>query len=64
MGNIEHKLEKLGITLGEVPQAVATYVPAKQTGNLVYTSGNDCRIGGVLMMKGKAGSELTGSLPG
>lgn len=59
MGKIEQLLEEKGIVLGEVPPAVATYVSAKQTGNLVYTSGNDCRINGVLMMTGKVGSDLT-----
>ncbi|GGD73492.1 RidA family protein [Paenibacillus nasutitermitis] len=59
MGNVERILEEKGIVLGEVPKAVATYVSAKQVGNLVYTSGNDCRINGVLMMTGKVGSDLT-----
>ncbi|HZG76941.1 MAG TPA: RidA family protein [Paenibacillus sp.] len=59
MGNAENKLKELGITLEAVPPAVANYVPAKQVGNVVYTSGNDCRIGGVLMMTGKVGSDLT-----
>lgn len=59
MGNAERALEEKGIRLGKVPPAVAAYVPAKQVGNLVYTSGNDCRIDGVLMMTGKVGSDLT-----
>ncbi|MFC4304074.1 RidA family protein [Cohnella boryungensis] len=59
MGNAERALEEKGIRLDKVPPAVAAYVPAKQVGNLVYTSGNDCRIDGVLMMTGKVGSDLT-----
>lgn len=59
MGQVEAKLEQLGITLGEVPAAVANYVPAKQVGKVVYTSGNDCRVDGVLMYTGKIGSDLT-----
>lgn len=59
MGAVEQRLEKLGIVLGEVPPAAANYVPAKQAGSLVYTSGNDCRIDGVLMMTGKVGSDLS-----
>jgi hypothetical protein len=41
VGNAERALEEKGIRLGKVPPAVAAYVPAKQVGNLVYTSGND-----------------------
>lgn len=59
MGQVEAKLEQLGITLGEVPAAVANYVLAKQVGKVVYTSGNDCRVDGVLMYTGKIGSDLT-----
>ncbi|WP_044481111.1 RidA family protein [Paenibacillus antibioticophila] len=59
MSMVEERLAAAGIVLGEVPPAVANYVPAKQTGNLVYTSGNDCRINGVLMYTGKVGAQLT-----
>ncbi|MFB9278481.1 RidA family protein [Cohnella cellulosilytica] len=58
-GRIERRLDELGIRLGAVPPAVATYVPAKTVGSLVYTSGNDCRVDGVLMLAGKVGSDLT-----
>lgn len=59
MGNVEKLLQEKGIVLGKVPPAVATYVPAKQVGNIVYTSGNDCRIHGTLMLTGKVGADLT-----
>ncbi len=59
MAQIERKLEELGIVLGKVPTPVAEYVPAKTVGNLVYTSGCDCRINGKLMYEGKVGSDLT-----
>lgn len=59
MGKVEQRLQEKGIVLGKVPPAVATYVPAKQVGNVVYTSGNDCRINGTLMLTGKVGSDLT-----
>ncbi|WP_405110418.1 RidA family protein [Paenibacillus sp. FSL K6-1217] len=59
MGKVEQLLQEKGIVLGKVPPAVATYVPATQAGNLVYTSGNDCRINGTLMLTGKVGSDLT-----
>jgi enamine deaminase RidA (YjgF/YER057c/UK114 family) len=59
MSKVEQILADKGIILGEVPIAVAKYVPAKQVGNIVYTSGCDCRINGVLMFEGKVGSDLT-----
>lgn len=59
MGNIEKIIQGKGIVLGKVPAAVAQYVPAKTVGNLVYTSGCDCRINGKLMLEGKVGSDLT-----
>ncbi|MBO0455356.1 RidA family protein [Enterococcus hulanensis] len=59
MGLIEEKLVTLGIELEEVPKPVAEYVPSMRTGDLVYTSGCDCRKNGVLLLKGKLGKELT-----
>lgn len=59
MANIERILEEKGIVLGVVPTPVAEYVPAKTLGNLVYTSGCDCRINGVLKYEGKVGLDLT-----
>lgn len=59
MAIIEQKLQELGIVLGKVPTPVAEYVPAKTVGNLVYTSGCDCRINGKLMYEGKVGGDLT-----
>lgn len=59
MTNIEQILQNKGIVLEKPPTPVAQYVPAKTVGNLVYTSGNDCRINGVLMYTGKVGKDLT-----
>ncbi|WP_289137059.1 RidA family protein [uncultured Brevibacillus sp.] len=59
MGRIEQRLQELGITLPEPPPVAAIYVPAVTVGNLVYTSGNDCRVSGKLMFTGKLGQELT-----
>ncbi|ANS74694.1 hypothetical protein AWM70_08910 [Paenibacillus yonginensis] len=59
MPTIEDRINQLGITLEKVPTPVATYVPVKTAGNLVYTSGNDCRVGGVLKYTGKLGRDLT-----
>lgn len=59
MGVISERLAELGIVLPEPPAPAAIYVPAVTVGNLVYTSGNDCRINGKLMFEGKLGSDLT-----
>ncbi|MBD2844803.1 RidA family protein [Paenibacillus sp. IB182496] len=60
MGKIEARLKELGIELEEVQPPKYQYVPAKVFGgNLVYTSGQDCRINGELMYTGKVGKDLT-----
>jgi enamine deaminase RidA (YjgF/YER057c/UK114 family) len=59
MINIEEKLNELGIKIPEAPKPAAVYVPAKTVGNLVYTSGQDCRVNGKLLYEGKVGSDLT-----
>jgi len=59
MAIIEQRLAELGIELPAAPTAKFTYVPCNRTGNLLYLSGQDCRIDGVLMYEGKLGSELT-----
>jgi enamine deaminase RidA (YjgF/YER057c/UK114 family) len=59
MSKIKQRLQELGITLPEPPPVAAIYVPAVTVGNLVYTSGNDCRVNGKLMFQGKVGQDLT-----
>lgn len=59
MSIIENKISKLGIKLPDAPKPAASYVPAKQVGNLLYTSGQDCRVEGVLKYEGKVGSDLS-----
>jgi enamine deaminase RidA (YjgF/YER057c/UK114 family) len=59
MSIIEKRLLELGIELPDAPKPVAAYVPAKSVGNLVYTSGQDCRVNGVLKYEGKVGGNLT-----
>nr|WP_309100012.1 RidA family protein [Fredinandcohnia onubensis] len=50
-------LKELGIELPEANKPVAEYEPAKTFGNLVYTSGQDCRKNGELIYKGKVGKD-------
>lgn len=59
MSNIENTLKEKGINLPEAPAPAAAYIPAQQTGNLVYTSGQDCKRDGVLVHEGKLGTDLT-----
>ncbi|TXK85284.1 RidA family protein [Paenibacillus sp. N3.4] len=59
MSIIENRLKELGIELSPIGEPKFSYIPANQTGNLLYLSGQDCRINGTLMFEGKLGSELT-----
>lgn len=59
MSQIEKRLAELGIVLPVLPEPKFLYKTVNQTGNLIYTSGFDCRIDGVLMHEGKVGSDLT-----
>jgi len=59
MSKVEQKLLEMGIVLPPSPEPRFTYVPCKRTGNLLYLSGQDCRINGELMYEGKVGSDLT-----
>jgi len=54
MGQIEKKLETLGITLPPLPNSLGNYKPTNRVGNLVYTSGQGSRS-----IKGYVGSDLT-----
>ncbi|MDK2933826.1 MAG: hypothetical protein PWP27_1636 [Clostridiales bacterium] len=56
---IEERLKELGVELPEAPKPAAAYVPLKRVGNLVFTSGQDCRVNGVLKYEGKVGKDLT-----
>jgi enamine deaminase RidA (YjgF/YER057c/UK114 family) len=59
MGAVEDRLAALGHTVPEVAPPVAVYVPAVQTGTLVYTSGQLPLASGALMGTGKVGAQIT-----
>jgi enamine deaminase RidA (YjgF/YER057c/UK114 family) len=59
IGIISDKLKELGIELPLPGAPAALYIPAVTVNNLVYTSGNDCRIDGKLIYEGKLGKDLT-----
>ncbi|MFF5082228.1 RidA family protein [Actinoplanes sp. NPDC000266] len=53
------KLAELGLTLPSVVPPLASYVPAVQTGNYVYVSGQLPLVEGKLPYEGKVGAEVT-----
>jgi enamine deaminase RidA (YjgF/YER057c/UK114 family) len=53
------KLQELGLTLPEVAPPLAAYVPAVQSGNYVYVSGQLPLVEGKLAQAGKVGAEVT-----
>ncbi|AMQ07701.1 RidA family protein [Sporosarcina psychrophila] len=59
MNLVDQRLKELGITLPEPYAPVASYTSAMTVNDMVYTSGNDCRVNGTLMYTGKLGKELT-----
>src|SRR3972149_10985585 len=56
---VEDKIKELGVTLPQTPKPVAAYIPALQTGNYVYTSGQIPLQDGKLKYTGKIGSEFS-----
>lgn len=59
MDLVDQRLKELDITLPEPYTPVASYTSAITVNDMVYTSGNDCRVNGILMYTGKLGKELT-----
>jgi enamine deaminase RidA (YjgF/YER057c/UK114 family) len=55
MGSIENKLEQIGLKLPEISKPVAAYIPAKQSGKLVFTAGQLPMVNGELISKGLLG---------
>jgi enamine deaminase RidA (YjgF/YER057c/UK114 family) len=53
------RLAELGLTLPAVVPPVAAYLPAVQTGNYVYVSGQLPMVEGKLAATGKVGAEVT-----
>jgi enamine deaminase RidA (YjgF/YER057c/UK114 family) len=59
MTQVLDKLNSLGITLPEAPKAVANYVAAIRTGDLVIVSGQLPMKDGALATKGKLGRDVS-----
>ena len=58
MGKIEERLTELGLSIPEVPKPVAAYIPAKKTGNLIFTAGQLPMVSGELISKGLLGQDV------
>lgn len=58
MHDLEKRMAKLGLVLPEVPKPVASYIPAKQTGKIVFTAGQIPMVKGELISKGLLGQEV------
>lgn len=59
MDDVERNLLNLGITLNSVSSPPANFVHAVTVGNLVFTSGADCKKDGKFLYQGKLGRELS-----
>ena len=59
MTHPEENLAELGLSVPEVAKPVAVYVPAVQSGNHVFTSGQLPMRSGELMYTGKVGGEVS-----
>jgi enamine deaminase RidA (YjgF/YER057c/UK114 family) len=59
MSAVEQKIADLGLVLPETSKPLAAYIPAVQTGNLIFTSGQLPMVDGKLPMTGKVGAEVT-----
>jgi enamine deaminase RidA (YjgF/YER057c/UK114 family) len=58
MGKVEARIQDLKLLLPDAPKPVAAYIPAKQTGNLVFTAGQLPMVKGELISKGLLGQDV------
>ena len=59
MSQIEQKIIELGFSLPETAKPLAAYIPAVQSGNLVFTSGQLPMVEGTLAETGKVGGSVS-----
>jgi enamine deaminase RidA (YjgF/YER057c/UK114 family) len=59
MSQIEQRIIELGFLLPETSKPLAAYIPAVQSGNLVFTSGQLPMIAGNLAETGKVGGSVS-----
>jgi enamine deaminase RidA (YjgF/YER057c/UK114 family) len=58
MHKIEEIMKGLNVSIPDSPKPVAAYVPAKQSGNLVFTAGQLPMVKGELISKGLLGQDV------
>jgi enamine deaminase RidA (YjgF/YER057c/UK114 family) len=58
MKKIEMIINELGLEIPDAPKPLAAYIPAKQTGNLVFTAGQLPMVNGELISKGLLGQDV------
>lgn len=56
--SIERRLAELGIALPRVPTPIATFVPYRREGPLVFLAGQVCELDGDVVHRGKLGRDL------
>ena len=56
--SVEQRIKDLGFELPAAPTPAGSYVPAKISGNLVFTAGQLPLVDGVLMETGKLGKDI------
>lgn len=59
MSLVEQKIAELGLSLPESSKPLAAYIPAVQSGHLVFTSGQLPMRDGQLLRTGKVGKEVS-----
>jgi len=59
MSQIERRIIDLGFVLPETAKPLAAYIPAVQSGNLVFTSGQLPMVAGSLAETGKVGGSVS-----
>jgi enamine deaminase RidA (YjgF/YER057c/UK114 family) len=58
MGRYDSRLQELGVSIPDLPKPIANYVPAKRSGNLIFTAGQ-VSSESARDYKGKLGADLT-----
>jgi len=59
MSTPEERLSELGLSIPEVPKAVASYLPAVRSGDHLFLSGQLPWLDGALVATGKVGGEVS-----
>ena len=57
-GTVEQKILKMNLQIPELSKPLAAYVPAVQTGKLVFTAGQLPMVNGEIICKGRVGEDV------